>query len=99
LAGRRCSQFVSERTASSTEADNQDTAAVIQTKFPWHRLKVLSFDPIDIVEATMEITAFIIGRTFVSEAGPDCGIAIEVNDEVRPQRLKEGSLFSLLECL
>jgi hypothetical protein len=93
------SQFVSERTASSTRADNQHQATVIQIKCSRHNLNLLSIHPVDVVETAMEIAALIIGRTFVSEEGPDCGITVEVNDEVRPQRLKEGSLFSSLECL
>ena len=47
----------------------------------------------------MEITALIIGRPFVSEAGPDCRITVEVKDEVRPQLLKEGRLFDSFKCL
>src|SRR5271166_1809579 len=93
------SQFVPERTTSSTRADNQHHATVIQSKFSWHRLNLLAFDPVDVVEATMEITAFIIGRPFVSEAGPDCRITVEVKDEVRPQLLKEGRLFDSFKCL
>src|ERR1700738_1126565 len=93
------SQFVSERTSSSTRADNQNHATVIQIKCSWHKLKLLHFYPIDVVEATMEITALIIGRAFVSEAGPDRRITVEVNDEVRPQPLKEGSLLNPFESL
>jgi hypothetical protein len=57
-------------------------------------VKILSFDPFDVVEATMEIAALIIGWPFVSEEGPDRRIAVEVKDEVRPQPLEEGSLLS-----
>ena len=74
-------QFVSKRATSSTRADNQHQATVIQIKCSWHRLKLLSFDPIDVVEATMEIAALIIGRPLVSEAVPDRRITVEVKDE------------------
>src|ERR1700736_999120 len=93
------SQFVSECTSSGARADNQHQATVIQIKCSWHKLKLLSFDPIDVVKATIEITALIIGRPFVSEAGPDCRVAVKVNEEVRPQPLKEGSLLRSLELL
>src|SRR5260370_34261858 len=93
------SQFVSKRATSGTRTDNEHHATVIQIKCSWHRLNLLAFDPVDVVEATMEIAAFIIGRPFVSEAGPDCRITVEVKDEVRPQPLKEGRLFDSFKCL
>src|SRR5260370_3075133 len=93
------SQFVSERTSSSTRADNQHHATVIQIKCSWHKLKLLHFYPIHVVEAAMEITALIIGRPFVSEARPNRRITVEVNDEVRPQPLKEGCLLNPFESL
>src|SRR5271165_5580563 len=92
-------QFVSKRATSGTRTDNEHHAIVIQIKLSWHKLKILSFDPLDVVEATMEIAAFIIGRPFVSEERPDCRITVEVKDEVRPQLLKEGSLFDSFKCL
>jgi hypothetical protein len=92
-------QFVSKCATSGTRTDNEHHVTVIQIKLSWHKLKILSFDPFDVVEATMEIAALIIGRTFVSEAGPNCRITVKVNNEVRPQRLKKGSLFSSLERL
>jgi hypothetical protein len=82
-------QFVSKRATSGTRTDNEHQVTVIQIKLSWHKLKILSFDPFDVVEATMEIAALIIGRPFVSEEGPDRRIAVEVKDEVRPQPLKE----------
>src|SRR5271166_3209927 len=92
-------QFVSQRTTSSTRANNQHHATVIRIKLSWHKLKILSFDPIDVVEATMEIAALIIGRPFISEARPDRRVTVEVKDEVRPQPLKEGSLLDSLKCM
>ena len=47
----------------------------------------------------MEITAFIIGRPFVTEEGPDRWVTVEVKDKVRPEPLKEGSLLDLLKPL
>src|SRR6516225_10161933 len=93
------SQFVSKRTTSSTRADNQHQATVIQIKCSWHKLKLLSFDPIDVVEATMEITALIIGRPFVPETGPDRRVTVKENEKVRPQPLKEWSLLDPFKCL
>src|SRR5208283_3581845 len=92
-------QFVSKRATPGTRTDNEHHAIVIQIKLSWHTLKILSFDPLDVVEATMEIAALIIGRSFVSEQGPDRRIAVEVKDEIRPQLLKEGSQFDTFKCL
>ena len=47
----------------------------------------------------MEITAFVIGRAFVSEEGPDRWVTVEIKDKVRPQPLKEGGLFRASKCL
>src|ERR1700722_461204 len=96
------SQLVSQGTASSARADNQHHGTVIEIKCLRHTSKLsklLPIDPIDVVEATMEITALFIGGTFIPEAGPDPRITVKVHDEVRPQRLKEGSLFSSPERL
>ena len=84
---------------ASTRANNQNHATVIQIKRSWHKLRLLSFDPIDVVEATMEIAALIIGWPFVSEEGPDRRVTVEVKDEVRSQPLEEGSLLSPFKCL
>jgi len=47
----------------------------------------------------MEIAALIIRRPFVSEQVPDRRVTVEVKDEVRSQRLKEGNLLDSLKRL
>jgi hypothetical protein len=46
-------QFVSKRATSSTRADYQDQAVVIQIKHSWHNLNLFSIDPVDVVETAM----------------------------------------------
>src|SRR6202158_4437821 len=97
------SQFVTQSAAAGAGTDNYDNAIIVQIKFG-HDILPTEFcskpsdfrQPIDVVEATVDVAAMLCGGTFVAELWPQLFLVVERDNQIRAKLLEEIGMLDTL---